>query len=306
MAYNKRTVSFFRLILEKQIDGHKEILTKKQTEECFQKIYNTRMVSLESGNKAANVTTNGNAYVVEVVEYSNHQLFGKIGKQNGADTVALRDQQTLETEEVPMTDTQALELYTYFLLDFETGIISYIGIGGSPKISAIRGLFDFGLMEEGILSRIAAIMTHDILNTVMRKRVISKLEVTVAVPSDAVLGEQLGLPRSDFDDICNVQARTATFKIVANRNRNFLRSNSKLGDLVAAVHEKFGDRLLKLSVSAKDDGETTQPYNLLEYCFAKTVPLGTNDQVVLKLEDYRSALYLTYNRNKEELQRYIR
>lgn len=305
MAFNKRKVSFFRLILEKQLEGQREVLSREQNEEYFQQIYNSKMISLENGSRAIDVITNGNTYVIEVVEYANHQVFAKIGKQNGADTVALRDQHTLESEEVPMTDTQALELYTYFLLDFETGIISYIGIGGIPKISAIRGLFDFNLLESSITSRIAAIMTRDILDTVMRKRVISKFEVTVAVPNDTVLTEYLANP-GDFDDLCNVQARTATYKIVANRNKNFLRNNDRLGNLVASISEKFGDKLLKLSVRAKDDGENAQSYNLLEYCFTKTVPLGTKDQVVLKQQDYRDALYLTYNRNKDELQRYIR
>ena len=94
MAYNKRTVSFFRLILEKQIDGHKETLTKKQTEECFQKIYNTRMVSLESGNKAANVTTNGNAYGGEIMPVTmifQNRMMGAVMDRFGRDIFVTKE-----------------------------------------------------------------------------------------------------------------------------------------------------------------------------------------------------------------------
>ena len=59
-----------------------------------------------------------------------------------------------------MRESQLLELYTFCLIDFESGIVSYIGINGAPKISAVRNLFDRTLEpEENTSAHLAAIMT---------------------------------------------------------------------------------------------------------------------------------------------------
>ena len=151
MSFKQRKVSFYKLILERRINGNATVSSNAQNEEYFHILYD-RMRLLESGNKAIEVPIGESPYVIEVISYDSHQVFAKIGRQNSTDTVALRDQTTLETENVPMRESQSLELYTYFLLDFGTGILSYIGIGGVPKISAIRSLFDNNLLEYSILA----------------------------------------------------------------------------------------------------------------------------------------------------------
>lgn len=106
--------------------------------------------------------------------------------QNLQTQLQLRDRTTLETENVPMKENQLLELYTFCLIDFETGIVSYIGINGAPKISAVRNLFEQGVkQEEKVSVHLAAIMTNDILQVLVKKQIISKLSVTVAVPEDS-------------------------------------------------------------------------------------------------------------------------
>ena len=305
MSFKQRKVSFYKLILEKRIAGNSTTLNNEQNEEYFHILYG-KMKPLESGNKAIEVSVGEIPYVIEVISYDLHQVFAKIGRQNSADTVALRDQATLETEDVPMRESQSLELYTYFLLDFATGILSYIGIGGVPKISAIRSLFDNNLSEYSISSRIVSIMTHDILNTVVRKKTISRFEVSVAIPNDSILSDHIGISKEHFDDIYNVKDRTVTFKITSCRNKSFFHNSTKLRDLVTSFIDKFGNQLTAISVNAKDDGEKSQTYNILEYCFTKTVPLGQNDQSILTENDYYLALFNTYNSNRDELCQYIR
>jgi len=312
MANQKRKVSFYCLSLEKhtliQERNTTQIrpLSNEEIEDCFKKIYDEKMLELENGNKAVDVDNLNNNYVIEIIEYSDHLLFAKIGQQNHANTVALRDKNTLESESVPMTATQLLELYTYCLIDFGTGIVSYIGINGAPRISAVRGLFDkFLLHEENIFAKLAAIMTNDILQALVRKNIISKLSLTVAVPTDEVLSNTIGLSANDFDALKNVKTRTATYKLVATRNKNIFQSSGKLAELIAAIKTKFGNNLKGLTVNAKNFDESSQTYDLLQYNFTKTVTLGGGDHTVLSEEDFKIALKNTYTSNKDDLLRYI-
>lgn len=312
MATNKRKVSFYRLSLEKQTyipeqnTMQMKILRNNEIEDCFRKIYSNKMIELANGNKAVDVDTSNSSYVIEIIEYTEHVVFAKIGQQNRANTVALRDRHTLESESVPMTATQLLELYTFCLIDFETGIVSYIGINGAPRISAIRELFNkFLYIEEKINAKLAAIMTNDILQTLVRKRIISKISLTVAVPSDEILSNTIGLSANDFDTLRNIKTRTATYKIVANRNKNIFESSSNLAELIASVRNKFGNNLKGLSVNAKDSNESSQSYDLLHYYFTKTVNLGGENHSTLSEDDFKIALKDTYSVNKDELLRYI-
>ena len=151
MASKTRKVSFYRLSLEKQtlLPGTLTVrvtqLNNNEIEDYFRKICNEKMQVLSDNHKAINITTSNGHYVIEVISFEEHRAFLKIGQQNPANTVALRDRTTLETENVPMRENQLLELYTFCLIDFESGIVSYIGINGAPKISAVRNLFDQAL-----------------------------------------------------------------------------------------------------------------------------------------------------------------
>ena len=310
MAKKTRKVSFYRLGLIQQtaIDNNtirERHLQNNEIEEKFNLIYEEKASELNGGGRALSVSTSASDYVVEIMDYANHIAFVKIGQQNPSNTVALRDMTTLETEDVPMRASQSLELYTFCLIDFETGIVSYIGINGAPKISAIRSLFNQSLNEENIYASLAAIMTNDILQTLIAKRIISKVSLTVAVPQDHVLRD-MGVGENTFDSLQHVKTSTATYNVVASKNKNIFRNSRTLGELIASVREKFGDNLIKISANAKDFNEQSQTYDLLHYNFTKTVTLSNDDAVFPTLDDYREALETTYNRYRAELVEYSR
>ena len=200
MAIIKRKISFYRLSLEKKtlVEDKNTVkitlLSDEEIYETFTNIYKNA-VELKKGKKAVDVDTSNGKYVVEIIEVKDKKAFLKIGKQNASNMVELRDQNTLETQAVPMSDTQLLELYTFCYIDFDTCIISYIGINGAPKISAIRGLFQ----SNNINCLVASIVTNDIIKTLVKKNIISKISLTVAVPSDEILSDNLGLSEKDFD-----------------------------------------------------------------------------------------------------------
>lgn len=303
MAQPKRTISFYRLVLQSRNGTNVSVLSNGEIEQCFNKIYSEKMRPVGNG-RATTVSLGSGEYVLEVMRYCEHQVFAKLGHQNPADTVALRDRDTLCSEAVPMTTNQLLEVFTYFIIDFTTGIISYIGIGGTPRISVIRGMFETYLAAENIEARIASVMTSDIISVLARKKIISKIEVAFAIPSDEDLSNKMGLSLSSFDSLRNVKARNVTFSLVANRNKNIFAQSSELAVWFENLCEQVGSRITGVRVNAKDEDETSQPYDLLNYCFTKKVTLGTTPYTPLTEEDYYTGLWKTYLSNKTELLRY--
>lgn len=311
MANKTRKVSFYRLILEKYTllsDSNVtqvKPLSNKEIEKKFKQIYEEQLILLPNGAKAVKIDTAKSDYVIEVIEYKNKKAFIKIGQENEARTVAIRNSVTLESKDVPMTSDQLLELFTFCLIDFETGIISYIGINGAPKLSAIKGLFNNFLAEtEHIFSDLAAILTSDVLNLLARKHTISKMSLTVAIPSDQVLND-IGVDEDTFHEIGEFKTKTATYNLVAKRNKNIFESNNNLIDLVEKLKQKFGDNIVDLTVNAKDLDENSETYDVMQYNFTKTVILNENNKN-LTTNDFKDALISTYNNNKDELILYSR
>lgn len=306
MGITQRKVSFYRLSLEKHVllptnVTQIQTLSNEEIEEKFNEIYTNNFISLPNGTKAVKIDTGNSEYVVEVIDYDNKRVFIKIGQENDSNTVALRNYITLETEDVPMSAEQLLELYTFCLIDFETCIVSYIGINGAPKLSAIKCLFNtFFLETEKIHSDMASIVTDNVIEILAKKHRISKMSLTVAIPTDKVLSD-IGTDENTFYELGEFKTKTATYNLVAKRNKNIFESNSKLADVVEKLKEKFGDKIVDLTVNAKDLDENSQTYDLMQYNFTKTVLLNTESTKNLKIEDFKEALNSTYNTNKDEL-----
>ena len=286
-------------------DYKKNVLSLDDVEDVFKYIYDNKMIDLKTSHKATQLEYGNNTFVIEVMEFNNHIALAKIGKQNPSDMVALRDKTSLESEKVSMTSNQLLELYTFFLIDFKTGIVSYISISGNPSISAIKNFFQKNYDRHKIVAHLAAITTDNILQTLLNKKIISKIRLTVAVPSSDFLSEQLGLDINDFYELDNVKTRTTTYNIVANRNKNIFHTPNKASDFIQSIKDKFGKNLKGLQVNAKDLDESSQSYDLLQYRYTRKVTL--EDDMLQKLNETKIIKILkdTYNSNKEELLLYV-
>lgn len=307
----RRTVSFHYLSVtrEENVAGtrtaRRRYLGCTEIEEIFSEIL-AGMTQLRNGSRIKTVETNYNQYFVEVMDFARHSAFIRVGQQNPNNTFGIRDRRTLEQTEVPMRASQLLELYTYCLVDFSNCIISYIGVNGAPKISALKYLFNNHFpANEHTTANISAIMTEDIINTITRKDLISSFTISVAVPNDQVLNE-VGVGERVFDALRNVKTRTKRIEVVARRNRNLFERNEQLTTLLEDTKEHYGDDLRGFEVKARDRDEEGTPYNLLHYSFTKKVELqDERDHDALTSETFREALVTTYNQNRPELTRYI-
>lgn len=307
MASMHRKVSFYFLSQERTDEGKKKhAVDNNGIEENFKGIY-SKMSVLKDHNRATKVMNSNVTFVVEVIEYNSegHYAFIKIGQQNHANTASLRDQNTLEATSVPMSPTQKLELFTYCYIDFTTSIVSYISLNGAPRIGALRALLDQYLLKDfHISSSLSAIMSSDIIEMLQKKR-ISKLTVSVAVPSDDVLSTRIGVDRNTFDELQFIRKRNISYTLSAQRLKNMFNTPGVLGKVVARLKEQHGTDLKSLKVNAKGDGEDTQVYDLLQYSLTKKVAFDVEDISLLTTTDFMNTLVNSYRATKPDLIRYI-
>lgn len=307
MASIQRKVAFYYLSQERTgEDRIKHAVDLPVIEANFQQIYG-KMNVLSNGHHAVKILYNNVKLVVEVIQYNadNHLAFISIGYQNHANTAALRDQTTLELSSVPMEPSQKLEVFTYCLIDFSTGVVSHISLTSAPRVGALRAMFDHYLLSEyKTSSSLSAIMSSDIIEMIKNKRA-SKITVSVAVPNDVILSKRIGVSPNAFDRLRNIKKVGYTYTISARRLRNIFNSPADVGAVVAAIKEEHGAELQGLKVNAKGEGEDTQAYDLLQHSLTKKVSFDAEDISVLTPEDFRTSLTECYNSNKNDLVRYI-
>ena len=304
----QRKVAFYHLTQERSGENHKKYAVSNEAiEENFKYAYG-RMTVLENQRHAAKILNGNIKIVVEVVRYNpdEHFAFIKIGHQNHANTTSLRDQNTLEATSVPMQPSQRLELFTYCYLDFTTGIVSYLGLATAPRIGALRAMFDHYLLSEfKTSSSFSAIMSSDIIDMVKSRRV-SKLMVSVAVPNDEVLSENINVSRGAFDKLQHVKKVGYTYSISARRFKNMFNSPAEVGEVVAAIKDEHGANLQALKVNAKAEGEDTQIYDLLQHSLTHQVTFDVDDISMLTTDDFFNSLSACYRAKKQDLLRYVR
>ena len=311
---NIRTVSFYSLTIDKEQDNKKSRTAKRWTlspqevEDIFITIYNEYMTELKAGSRATEVSTINNAYVVEVLEYQNHIIFARIGQPNPSNTVGLRDTKTLESSEVPMQRNQLLETYTYTLIDLGTGVISYIGINGAPRISALKELFNLPFKAtDHTTAYVSSILSEDIIKQITKKDIIGSITVSIALPTDTVLEESVGVSKRLFEGARNIKRETKTYQIVAKQKKSLFDKGSQLAKIFSGAQKRYGDDLVQFTVRAKDYDEQGQDYNLLKYHFTKKTALKADkDHNLLDAVTFKTALERTYKESYKELVDYIR
>lgn len=303
----QKKVSFYFLSQEQTTDDKKKhSVSKEKIESNFNHIYN-KMHILKDGTHAQLITHGNIKYVVEIIEYNSnsHCVFLKIGHQNHSSTVSIRDQHSLETTDVPMTSTERLELFTYCYIDFSTCVVSYIRVQGAPGITTLRSFFDEYLLSPfHTSSSVSAILSSDIIKLLNKKR-ISKLVVSVAVPNDDVLSEQIGVGKKTFDDLQYVNKINYTYSFSAKRLKSMFKDSKSLGNVVALIKDKHGKSLQSLSVNAADDSESSETYNLLLHSLTKKVTFDTDDMCDLTQDDFKTAIMAAYSTSKNDLIHYL-
>ena len=312
MATITRKIHFYSLVVERQrlIKTQNEVKSSVLSLEEIKKIFETKykeMPLLSNGNRTVNIKKYNDQYTIDIVEYSNDKAIIKIGQKSPNNTVEIINEVTMETNDVPLSDNQHLQTYTLCEIDFSTGIVSFIWIASAPKISALKFLFSiFSTESEYINVHFPSIVSVDMIKKLSTKNLISKVEFEVAVPQDNILSDSLGISEKDFNALKDIKYQTTRLKLVGERNKSIFASPNNFMEFINVIISNNKGKLKFLNVSAKNYGEKTQVYNVLEYDFTKSVNFVFENIEIAQQKEYIRMLDKTYEENKYELLQYVK
>ena len=134
-------------------------------------------------------------YVADIFAYADEYLFMRISNQKPAGGYLYRDYITKEPAGVlegVSEEKEGIEVYTYALLDYETGILSIVNQQSAPNYKIIN--YILGKYNKNYYLDFKAIPNPDGIDRIYHavEPRISQIEIEVPVPSAEILEQMFG------------------------------------------------------------------------------------------------------------------
>jgi hypothetical protein len=234
----------------------------------FDNIYKTKTINnsiaLEKGN---------NQVTLEFIYFEKDFMFARMGRISDANRVHIRNKIDFSYKEIERDKDEGIEIYTYFLLNFNTGIISFITGLGTPQITKLNNLIKLGSKKYD--TEIVPIINSDVIEIVKNKPIISKFQVKIALPSDEILDmEHLGLSLRDFINIKDLKYQTIDITIKAEREKNVFNLSRMIEDVINKIKSLKIGQIKTLMAEAKDLNGEIESYNFLEEKFIQQIKIN--------------------------------
>lgn len=250
-------------------------------------------------------------YVADIFSYKDQKLFMRVSSQKPAGGYLRRNYTTNIPAGVlgaSSEDKEGIEVYTYALLDYESGIFSIVNQQSAPNYRIIN--YFFSKYNADYYMEFKAIPNPDgILRIYEAKEPrISQVEIEVPVPSAEVLEQMFGW---NAKDILDVQGRglKATMKLSGIDRKVITDTEEESKGLIDCIKERITD-YNKAKVRAKAEGIKTRDYSFFDENFSYPIEIPSyciisGEKHYHTADDlipiYREHLQMAYNENKQLL-----
>lgn len=263
-----------------------------------------RVVALKDADKTA----------VDIISDENKMVFARIGKADEINLLCFRNDNTAQTTRIDVPDGVHAEKFTYFLIDFNRCIITFMSVLAAPTYKKLSLLFDPEL-NGSIEVEILPIANTGALKMMKRKDCISGGTIQFAVPPDSTMQlGALGLNARDFFELKGVTGITLELKIEGQRSGIKAEGDVPRDGKVKIVRffeeiiSRNGRIIKKASLKGHDHGENMKNVDLLNDYFTEAVEIP--NPTTLTADEYstemKNNLKNAYVSNLENLVDYVR
>lgn len=242
-----------------------------------------------------------NQVTFDFIDFDKNFVFARLGRINDKNTVQIRNRVTYAKKDINTGANEDIEVYTYFLLDFDTGIISFISGTYTPSIMKLLRL-EIIYRDDNFKFKIYPIVNKEVLADVMKKQYITKFDFEIALPSDNILDlDGIGLSMKDFINIHGMKYQKVNVVLKASRDRSVFKDSKIIKKLVDKLLS-FGKEVKSMNVDAKNEEENIMRYNLIEHKIIQKADFKSkvNDSANYEKE-VKQHLCRLYKENKENL-----
>ena len=250
-------------------------------------------------------------YSADIFDYKKNRLIMRVSCQKPSGSYLHRNYTTSEAYGVLEginEEQEGIEVYTYILLNYETGILAIVNQQGAPSYKIINSIFE-KFKQEYYLEFIAIPNANGITRIYDAKdSKISSIEIEVPIPSAEVLQQMFHWKDKDILDVQGNKLK-ATVKL-SGVGRRVITDNEEDTKKVIDVVKDTVPFYLKAKVRAKAKGVKAQDYSFFDENF--TYPIDIQSYEIIGdrkryysadelVGEYKSNLIMAYVENEQTL-----
>lgn len=300
-----KTVNFLTVDLYESVNG--ELKDYRDLKDLVIEIINENATQLNNFLVLNLSKDNDLHYMADIFSYEK-KLFMRISSQKPSGTYLRRNYTTSAPTEVLngiSEDKEGIEIYTYALLDYDSGILAIVNQQSAPGYRIIDNFFskyntDYFLKFKPIPNPNGISRIYE-----AKEPKISQVEIEVPVPSAEILEQMFGW---EAKDIINIQGHglKATMKLSGIDRKTITNNADETKGFIDCIKKKISD-YNKAKVRAKASGVRTQDYSFFNENFSYPIEIPTytinsgrkyyysSDELIMI---YKENLQMAYNENK--------
>lgn len=272
-----KTVNYYGITITNLVDNS-DVTTNAK--DIFDEIFNKHCIG--DGNSLA-LARGEQKVTMDIITNNNSYLFARVGKIKSNADMQVRNLATGERKDV-LSDEEAeqmgIEICTYFLLDYTTGIVGFILGQSAPGVNILVNLVNEYCDEYNM--SITSIMSNDSVSALLNPGAkISKINYSFLIPNAEILAE-IGLDRDVIMEMDGIRQKEVCLTIKCQERKPLFEGQDKISRVLNSLKKKKGN-VEKLSVTGKTTTSTSKNYTFADelLSFNISFPIQQNDDGII-------------------------
>ncbi|WXR61195.1 hypothetical protein WG909_12970 [Peptostreptococcaceae bacterium AGR-M142] len=281
---------------------------KKEYNSVFKKRLQGNSLDLNNGEKVI---------TMDIINEGDNFIFGTIGHVKDSNGIHFRDYKSLQSSEILSKEdfeNKGIEIFTYFFLDYDCGILSIISGQSTPKAEILNNILS-KYTDRTLVTEITPIMNPKSAEELLKPNSeLCKFSYKMAVPSPDVLGCIPGLNEDENFLGTLIDSDIYEFEILLkSAPRSCISSDENCIKRFIDFFSNNSTNKRKVKFEGKSRGEKQQTYYLNEYPFTSYADInyykkegGHKEYFSFKeLNQFvENSLYLAYKNKRIDLKRF--
>lgn len=303
------TVEFFKVELKNQASKAQE--DYRVLKEIIDEILSSTRV--QDGYKSIDISPDISPNDVEPKEVIDlfddpQYLFGRVCRKKPNNAILKRDYSTLQAQEVfapEELNSRGIELFTFFILDYDKGILSIVNAKGAPGKSSISSLVE--LYKPEFCLEFVDIPNADGIKLLYDSALpeLSKLEFDVPTPNAEFLQRVLNLDEDVIREMIQDNVMTASILLKPVPYGKLLRNKENIKNILDVLFRKKGN-FSKTVVRGNSEKFSSRNFDLNAQFFTYPIDVKTyrvirgkkvNYSLMDVVEQFRVGLHRAYEDN---------
>ncbi|MCI6831057.1 MAG: hypothetical protein MR896_03085 [Clostridiales bacterium] len=216
-------------------------------------------------------------YLADIFDYNDSFLFMRLSAQKPTGSYLHRNYSTNipnELLEGISEDQEGIEIYTYVLLNYQTGILAYLSQKGAPSVSVLN--YFFGKYNNSFSLKLTKIPNSRGIELIYNtpESHISQIEIEVPVPSADMLQSVFHWDQNDILDAQTMENLKFTVRLSADKRKMVTQTDQETQRIIDIIKEKL-PFYRKAKLRAKAKNIKTREFNFFEDYYNYPVEIPT-------------------------------